>query len=297
MRAWLIFIIMMLGCGNPATQKPEPAKNTNSVTNPFFPTPLRPVTPPETKAPTFAERQKQAMRMDDGAKKSAPAAAPKATAPGEKATAPKDKAPASQEAAKPTDPEKAKPSPCAAGQTYEKLTGRCFTPTPESYACVNETQLYDWAQRRCRPRSFREWCEANDNSYEVSITVAKVLNTLSARDCGEAEQILTRTKTLYFPPGGQKISNVAPLASLTQLTALYLPDNHITDIAPLSLLKNLETLSLRQNEIQDISPLLELPKLKRLDLGGNPITDWSPVSRMKQLVRVTTTAAPAPDAG
>lgn len=203
-------------------------------------------------------------------------------------------------AAKTTAPAETKPSPCAAGQIYEKHTGRCSTPTPraQSYTCVSEMQLYDWSKRRCRPRTFREWCEANDNSYEISVTVAKVLNTLGARDCGEAEQTLARTKTLYFPPGGQKISNVVPLASLTQLTGLYLPDNHIADISSLTALKNVEILSLRQNHIQDITPLLDLPKLKRLDLVGNPIADWSPLTRMKQLERVTTTAStPTPDAG
>lgn len=192
----------------------------------------------------------------------------------------------------------AKKSPCVAGQHYEKSTGRCITPAPESYSCLNETQVYDWGQRRCRPRSFREWCEAQDNPYEISLTVGKVLNTLGARDCNEAERQLAVTKVLYFPPGGQKISNVAPLASLTHLTGLYIPDNHIVDIAPLALLKNLEALSLRGNDIQDIAPLMELPKLKRLDVAGNPIADWSPLSHMKQLVRVSTTApAPNPDAG
>lgn len=258
MRGWLLLIAMMVGCGN----KPV-ASQANSPSPQPVPKPAAVIPPKKVEATPVKKEDPTAVKPTVQAEEPA-----------------------------------AKKSPCTAGQHYEKSTGRCITPTPESYSCVNETQVYDWNKRRCRLRSFREWCEAQDNPYEISLTVGKVLNTLGARDCNEAERRLATTKVLYFPPGGQKISNVTPLASLTHLTGLYIPDNHIVDIAPLSLLKNLQALSLRGNDIQDISPLMELPELKRLDVAGNPIADWSPLSHMKQLVRVSTTApTPKPDAG
>lgn len=274
MRTWMLLVALMIGCGNKPGPTKSPANNTSLVA-------------PRVEQPTRAVASRVSAnktKPNDGT-----------SLEKQKNVASVEKRKVGTSVEKPLEPALAeaveeRKNPCAAGQDYEKSTGRCISPTPATYTCVNETQIYDWSKRRCRARSFREWCEAPDNVYEISLTVGKVLNTLGARDCNEAEQKLMQTNVLSFPPGGQKISNVTPLASLTHLTGLYLPENHIVDIAPLAMLKNLQALSLRGNDIQDISPLLELPNLKRLDVAGNPIADWSVLSQMKQLLRVSTTA-------
>ena len=75
--------------------------------------------------------------------------------------------------------------------------------------------------------------------------------------------------------GGNNISNIAPLANLTQLKVLVLEDNRIRNVNPLVSLKKLEELSLRENPIQDMSPLRTLlkqnPNLELdIDLDAGP---------------------------
>ena len=80
-----------------------------------------------------------------------------------------------------------------------------------------------------------------------------------------------------------QISDISPLAGLTNLTRLYLGDNEISDVSPLSGLTNLTKLELWENEISDVSPLSGLTNLTGLDLGGNEISDVSPLSGLTNL--------------
>jgi len=57
--------------------------------------------------------------------------------------------------------------------------------------------------------------------------------------------------------GGNRLSDIRPLAALVELRVLYLWTNQIEDLAPLAGLTNLSRLSLRSNYFSDISPLLE----------------------------------------
>ena len=109
---------------------------------------------------------------------------------------------------------------------------------------------------------------------------------------------------LYLP--GKNISDLTPLAGLTNLKELYLHHNSISDISPLkgltglkelsledisiqgniSVLANLtqlEWLSLVNNGISDISPLKGLTNLKRLDLARNEISDVTPILDLTNL--------------
>ena len=74
------------------------------------------------------------------------------------------------------------------------------------------------------------------------------------------------------------VSNLSPLADLTNLARLGLRGNTISDISPLVDLTNLTWLDLWQNDITDISPLVDLTNLTELRLGGNNITAISPVA-------------------
>ena len=68
-----------------------------------------------------------------------------------------------------------------------------------------------------------------------------------------------------------KISDLSPLAGLTNLTELYLSYNKISDLAPLAGLTNLSRLELRDNNISDLTPLVGLTNLGMLYLNKNPI--------------------------
>ena len=79
------------------------------------------------------------------------------------------------------------------------------------------------------------------------------------------------------------ISDISTLAKLTHLEWLHLSHNSISDISTLAKLTHLEWLSLQLNSIEDISALSGLTQLKQLYLGGNVIADVSPLSGLTNL--------------
>ncbi len=79
------------------------------------------------------------------------------------------------------------------------------------------------------------------------------------------------------------ISDLSPLAGLTQLNSLDLERNEISDISPLSGLTGLSVLYLSTNSISDVSPLSGLTRLKTLDISANSISDISILSELIQL--------------
>ena len=91
----------------------------------------------------------------------------------------------------------------------------------------------------------------------------------------------THLKKLAF--GGQ-ISDITPLAGLTQLRSLALGSNQISDITPLAGLTQLSVLDLAWNQISDITPLAGLTQLSVLDLSSNLfISDITPLAGLTQL--------------
>jgi tetratricopeptide (TPR) repeat protein len=92
---------------------------------------------------------------------------------------------------------------------------------------------------------------------------------------------LTNLKALTFY--GNEISDISPLANLTNLEGLDLRYNHITDISPLAGLLNLTYLTLDHNGISDITPLSRLTNLELLDLSDNEISDISVLSGLSNL--------------
>lgn len=83
------------------------------------------------------------------------------------------------------------------------------------------------------------------------------------------------------------ISDLSPLANLTQLQQLDLDDNNITDVSPLAKLTGLQELHLNTNKISDISVLSGLHNLTNLEVGYNSITDLTPLSGLHLLSKLT----------
>ncbi|MFT8397077.1 MAG: leucine-rich repeat domain-containing protein [Schleiferilactobacillus harbinensis] len=83
------------------------------------------------------------------------------------------------------------------------------------------------------------------------------------------------------------ISDLSPLANLTQLQQLDLNHNNITDISPLAKLTDLHELHLSSNKISDISVLSGLHNLTDLEVGYNSITDLTPLSGLHLLSKLT----------
>ena len=73
------------------------------------------------------------------------------------------------------------------------------------------------------------------------------------------------------------ISDLSPLAGLTNLTRLHLDGNDISDISPLADLTNLVVLGLWNNSISDITAVAGLTNLFFLGLWDNNISDIRPL--------------------
>ncbi len=91
--------------------------------------------------------------------------------------------------------------------------------------------------------------------------------------------------TTLILSGNPNLENLAPLASLTRLGHLDLSSNRrITDLTPLSGLALLETLRLDRTGASDLMPLAGLVRLKTLNLSWNrQIVDLSPLSGLTLL--------------
>ena len=103
------------------------------------------------------------------------------------------------------------------------------------------------------------------------------LTVLKADDLGieslEGLQYWTALDTLELRRNA--ITDVTPLASLTNLRVLHLWGNDVEDLSPLAGLTNLRTLGLWGNAVKDVSALAALDSLQWLQLGDNAVEDLS----------------------
>ena len=137
--------------------------------------------------------------------------------------------------------------------------------------------------------------EALGKTSDVLIT-AEEMATLTHLQAGQIQnlggiQFATKLEVLRIGGGGDPwrfpkdngISDISPLAGLTQLRQLHLRGYSISDISPLAELTRLTHLYLAGNNISDVSPLAGLTHLGVLSLDGNNISDISPLAGLTQL--------------
>ena len=111
--------------------------------------------------------------------------------------------------------------------------------------------------------SFGNWYRHIDSlSEQARHTVKVLLEKAGTDDAQAAERILSSMTQLDL--GGNRITDISILGSLTNLTTLNLCGNRITDISILGSLTNLTTLNLCGNRITDISILGSLTNLTTL---------------------------------
>ena len=79
------------------------------------------------------------------------------------------------------------------------------------------------------------------------------------------------------------VSDVSPLANLTQLTSLGLGGTAVSDVSPLANLTQLTEMNLNSTDVSDVSPLANLTQLTRLDLSATAVSDVSPLANLTQL--------------
>ena len=135
----------------------------------------------------------------------------------------------------------------------------------EIYAYRNSTNAWEvFEVQKTWEEKYEEWI-LNPEPYGGLSVLQQIKEP---RDSGPTELDL-RYKNIPFDP---YISDLTPLAGLTNLTWLYLDYNNISDLAPLAGLTNLTRLYLMDNNISDITPLAGLTNLEFLHLDGNNIT-------------------------
>ena len=83
-----------------------------------------------------------------------------------------------------------------------------------------------------------------------------------------------------------EISDISPLAGLTQLEVLSVADNPLRDLAPIANLTNLWSLSIIGLPMTDLRPLAGLTRLKELFAHNCEITDIAPLANLTQLTRL-----------
>ena len=82
------------------------------------------------------------------------------------------------------------------------------------------------------------------------------------------------------------VSDVSPLAGLTQLTYLDLALTAVSDVSPLAGLTQLTYLNLAITAVSDVSPLAGLTQLTVLSLTGTAVSDVSPLAGLTQLTEL-----------
>ena len=97
-------------------------------------------------------------------------------------------------------------------------------------------------------QSFEQWCLQKDSlPVKTKRTVEVLLKESGTQDCKLADMKLKSWATLDL--GKKQISDVKPLAGLTNLTSISLSNNQISDIKPLADLIKLNWLLLYKNQI------------------------------------------------
>ena len=89
--------------------------------------------------------------------------------------------------------------------------------------------------------------------------------------------------------------DISPLLGLVNLERLSVENSGISDISPLAGLKGLQVLGLSDNNIEYLSPLAGLKKLRHLNLSDNSIKDLSPLAELTNLEELWIENNPATD--
>lgn len=102
--------------------------------------------------------------------------------------------------------------------------------------------------------------------------------------CIDVNEKLANLEELDLRNSG--LSDLAPLAGLTELRKLTLSKNNITDLKPISKLVKLVTFYFGGNQVVDIKPLSNLHQLEEISMSGNKVSDLRPLSNLSNLTTV-----------
>lgn len=126
------------------------------------------------------------------------------------------------------------------------------------------------------------WWEYNQTS-KISLDKKSINNGRQNQIHTISDQIKSLARLRNIRADNNLISDIKPLAELTQLQLLALYGNRITDLTPLTKLNHLQYLNLVHNKITDLTPLQNLTQIQELVLSNNSISDIKPLAQLSQL--------------
>jgi Leucine-rich repeat (LRR) protein len=124
------------------------------------------------------------------------------------------------------------------------------------------------------------------NSPKTKVAIEAAIRKTAGKPTGElTNEDLAKVTGLdvLLDIRSENITDLTPLAGLTNLVELQIGKNQITDLKPLAGLTKLEQMAIGGNQITDLTPLADLTKLVVLGLDDNQITDLTPLARLKEL--------------
>jgi internalin A len=161
------------------------------------------------------------------------------------------------------------------------------------------TSVPAWSNEPTEPKNFLGWCQTRSSWPVATQRTIDYLLSASSRDCVKAAQALeAHTELLNSDPkfASTGLSDLRPLASLTNLKNLNIISDDLVDLRPLAKMKNLESLAIARSPLTDLAPLGELKQLRALVLLFCPkVTDLKPISRLSQLNRLVIGGSPVSD--
>jgi len=110
------------------------------------------------------------------------------------------------------------------------------------------------------------------------LTSLDTVTVLQVNDCGVTDlaPVASLSQLAFASFQNNPITDLAPLSGLAQLKDLRIANTHVSDLRPLSTLPALATLDAENALISNLAPLHGMPSLESLNLPFNPIAELPP---------------------
>jgi internalin A len=145
-----------------------------------------------------------------------------------------------------------------------------------------------------KTQTFAQWCQQKNSVLAATrLTIDLLLKQAGTKNCKQADTKLNSLASIELY--NDKISDLQPLSSLTNLTTLVMGEwgklTSISDLQPLSRLNKLTHIGIHSDRITNIKPLSGLTNLESLFLGGgNGIKDLNPLASLTNLTSLSFTS-------
>lgn len=106
----------------------------------------------------------------------------------------------------------------------------------------------------------------------------RIINTIGERSTlTDISPVANMTNLKILGFGGQSISDLTPLSNLINLTQLTLNENYITDLSPIAELDKVILVSFTRNQVSDITPIATMNAVSVVIMTDNIVSDLTPL--------------------